>query len=283
MKYRTILRFKDKYAIGDMCEYFKVSRSGYYGWVMESDKVDKDLVLAGLISECHTKNRKTYGYRRVKIWLEREKGVKVNHKAILRVMNKTNQLSQIRRKRKWIHYSNQKFNRYPNLLNRDFHADRPNQKWATDITYIMTSKDGVLFLSAVKDLYDGSIVAYRMSNVQSQRLVSDTIKAALRKEKAADGLSLHSDQGFQYTSAAYFNLAQQYGFSPSMSRAGNPLDNASMECFFGVLKCECLYIAKPATHEEARLLVHDFINYYNHHRICLKTKLTPFEKRCQSA
>jgi transposase InsO family protein len=266
-----------------MCGFFKVSSSGYYGWLRKTKQPDRDVELAALIGECHSKTKKTYGYRRVKIWLNREKGITVNHKTILRVMNKTNQLSQIRQRRRWIQYHNQKFTRYPNLLNRNFQADKPNQKWATDITYIMTKKDGVLFLSAIKDLYDGSIVAYKMSRTQSQKLVLDTIQAALKKEKVADGLTLHSDQGFQYTSAAYLNLTKRYGITASMSRAGNPLDNASMECFFGVLKTECLYFSKPATHEEARLLVRDFICFYNQYRICQKTGLTPYEKRSQSA
>jgi putative transposase len=282
MKYRNIFRFQDKYPIGAMCEYFRVSRSGYYGWVKRIEAANKDAALAALIQECHSETRKTYGYRRIRIWLKREKGLIVNHKAILRVMHKTNQLSCVRRRRKWIQYG-QKINRHPNVLNRDFSATKPNQKWVTDITYIKTKKDGTLFLSAVKDIYDGSIVAYRMSSVQSQKLVLDTIKAAHRKEKVADGLILPSDQGFQYTSQAYLNLTQHYGISPSMSRAGNPLDNAAMESFFGILKCECLHRVKPATHEEASLLVQDYIHYYNNFRICLKTKLTPYEKRCQSA
>jgi transposase InsO family protein len=99
----------------------------------------------------------------------------------------------------------------------------------------------------------------------------------------ADGLILHSDQGFQYTSPGYFNLTKEYVILPSMSRAGTPLDNACAENFFGILKTECIYRRKPATNEEARLLIDDYINFYNYHRIQLKTKLTPYEKRCQSA
>ena len=279
MKYRVILRYEEKYPVNAMCGYFKVSRSGYYSWARKSDRIDKDTDLAELIRECHNKTRETYGYRRVKLWLSREKGLVVNHKAILRVMNKTGQLSRIRRKYKWIQYM--KINRFANILNRDFHADQPNQKWVTDITYIPTKKDGVLFLSAIKDLYDGSIIAYKMGRTQSMNLVFATIKQAHGKEKVADGLVLHSDQGLQYTTTAYLKLVQQYGITPSMSRAGTPLDNASMENFFGILKSECLNIAKPETHQEARHLVREYIYFYNNERICLKTKLTPLEKRRQ--
>jgi len=282
MKYRIIFRYASKYNISAMCRYFKVSRSGYYSWVKRADTEDKDMPLAQLIGQCHEKTRKTYGYRRIKLWLSREKGLVVNHKAILRIMNKTNQLSRIRRRRPWVRYG-QKINRFANLLNQNFFTAHPNRKWVTDVTYIPTKQDGILYLSAIKDLFDGSIVAYKMSSTQSVRLVLETIREGCQKEKVAGGLVLHSDQGFQYTSPAYLNLLQQYGISPSMSRAGNPLDNASMENFFGILKSECLNIAKPTTYQEARDLVHDFIHFYNNHRLCLKTKLTPLEKRCQSA
>lgn len=282
MKYRVIYRHESKFSISAMCRYFEVSRSGYYGWVKRAGTVDRDIALSQLIRECHEKTKKTYGYRRIKLWLSREKGLIVNHKAILRVMNKTNQLARIRRRRPWVRYG-QKINRFSNLLNQNFFSAYPNRKWVTDITYIPTKQDGILYLAAVKDLFDGSIVAYKMSTTQSIRLVLETIREACEKEKVAGGLVLHSDQGFQYTSPAYLNLLQQYGLSPSMSRAGNPIDNASMENFFGILKSECLYITKPVTHQEARDLVHDYIHFYNNHRLCLKTKLTPLEKRRQSA
>lgn len=196
IKYRTIYRYEEKYSVSAMCSYFGVSRSGYYRWVGQAGKEDRDDALARLIRECHAETRKTYGYRRIKIWLSREKGLKVNHKAILRVMNKTNQLSRIRRRRPWVQYG-QMTNRFPNLLNQNFFTAQSNRKWATDITYIPTRQDGILYLSAVKDLCDGSIVAYKMSSTQSVQLVLETIKEACRKEKVADGLVLHSDQGFQ--------------------------------------------------------------------------------------
>ena len=94
-------------------------------------------------------------------------------------------------------------------------------------------------------------------------------------------MQLHSDQGFQYTSQAYFNLTKSYGITPSMSRRGNCYDNAMAENFFSILKTECIYCAKPRTYEEARLLIGEYIHFYNYQRIQLKTKLTPMEYRCQ--
>ena len=277
VKYQVIYKHRDKYKISEMCRFFKVSRSGYYKYLKRKDIPDRDLPLANKIEECQDINHKTYGYRRVHIWLERQ-GINRNPKTILRVMQKYNLLSVVRRKR--FHYCSQYLHRYPNALNREFTANRPNQKWVTDISYIKTDQ-GFLYLSIIRDLYDNSIVAYKTAKDQSIKLVLDTIKAAKRKEKVTGELQLHSDQGFQYTSHAYFNLTQSYGIKQSMSRRGNPYDNALAENFFSILKTECIRRVKLKTYEQASLLIGEYINYYNNYRIQTKTKLTPLEKRCQ--
>ena len=135
-------------------------------------------------------------------------------------MKKYELLSEIRRRRKW-QQMGQQVHKYKNLLNREFHADRPNSKWVTDISYIHT-KQGILYLSMIRDLYDNTIVAYKTGTEQTVNLVLDTIHLAMKqvKKKAAAELQLHSDQGFQYTSQAYFKLTKQYGITPSMSRKG---------------------------------------------------------------
>ena len=183
-----------------MFRFFNVSRSGYYDYVKRMNIPVKDLALAEKIKECQENCGKTYGYRRVHIWLERQ-GVYHNPKTILRVMQKYNLLSVVRRK-KYRNYG-EHLHRYPNLLNRDFHAERPNQKWVTDISYIKT-KQGTLYLSVIRDLFDNSIVAYKTGTEQNTNLVLSTIKEAKRKEKVTAELQLHSDQGFQYTSHQYF-------------------------------------------------------------------------------
>ena len=277
VKYLVIYRHKDKYGISEMCRFFKVSRSGYYGFVSQMDIPAFDLPLAEKIKECQEQCGRTYGYRRVHIWLERH-GIHHNPKTILRVMQKYGLLSVIRRK-KYRNYGDY-LHRYPNLLNRDFKAERPNQKWVTDISYIHT-KQGVLYLSVIRDLYDNSIVAYKTGTEQNINLVLSTIKAAKRKEKVTAELQLHSDQGFQYTSNAYYCLTKSYNITPSMSRCGNPYDNALVENFFSILKTECIYRTKLHTYEEVRLLIDEYIYFYNNQRIQLKTKLTPLEKRSQ--
>ena len=279
VKYMVIYRHKDKYSISEMCRFFGVSRSGYYGYVSRMDIPAWDLPLAEKIRECQNECGKTYGYRRVHIWLERN-GIYRNPKTVLRVMQKYGLLSVIRRK-KYRNYGNY-LHKYPNLLNRDFSAERPNQKWVTDISYIHT-KQGVLYLSVIRDLFDNSIVAYKTGTEQNINLVLSTIREAKKKEKVTAELQLHSDQGFQYTSQAYYRLTQSYGISPSMSRRGNPYDNALAENFFSILKTECIYRTKLQTYEEARLLIGEYIHFYNNERIQLKTKLTPLEKRSQYA
>lgn len=260
-----------------MCSFFGVSRSGYYDFVKRMDSPSKDLPLADKIRECQDKCGRTYGYRRVHIWLERN-GIRHNPKTILRIMNKYNLLSVVRR-RKYYRYG-QAIHRYPNIMNRDFKTDRPNHKWVTDISYIRTNQ-GFLYLSIIRDLYDNSIVAYRTGTEQNIRLVLDTVREAVRKEKVTGELQLHSDQGFQYTSQAYFNLTTSYNIAQSMSRRGNPYDNAMAENFFSILKTECIHRTKLQTFEEAKNLIDEYIYFYNHERIQLKTKLTPLEKRCQ--
>ena len=280
IKYAAIQRHEGKYPIKQMCEFFEVSRSGYYAFLKRQEVSNAEKVLAEWIAQCQQETQSTYGYRRVCIWLERH-GQRVNHKAVLRIMNKYGLLAQIRRRRKYQQMSEQ-LHRYPNLLNRDFSAIKPNEKWATDISYIKTLQ-GTLYLSMIRDLFDQSIIAYQMGTKQSVNLVLNTIRIAKDKEAVTAELQLHSDQGFQYTSHAYFALTQKYGITPSMSRRGNCYDNAMAENFFSILKAECIRRYKPKTINEARLLIDNYIHFYNHERIQLKTKLTPLEKRRQLA
>ena len=239
---------------------------------------DKDAVLAGKIKEHQDRCHQTYGYRRMHLWLENQ-GIHHNPKTVLRIMKKYGILSEIRRKRKWQNLG-QQIHRYGNLLNRQFHTNKPNSKWVTDISYIQT-KEGVLYLSMIRDLYDNSIVAYKMAPQQTINLVLDTIRLAMKKEKkrVAAELQLHSDQGFQYTSQAYFKLTQSYGITPSMSRKGNPYDNAMAENFFSILKTECIYRHKPKTFKEANDLIDRYIYFYNHERIQNKTGVAPLTLR----
>lgn len=270
----SIAQNRAEYPIAVMCRFFGVSRSGYYDFVRRLGKPEVDAELGQLIQDQQKYCRQTYGYRRMWIWLESQ-GVHRNPKTVLRVMKKYGLLSEIRRPKKWVQMG-QQLHKYENLLNRNLQADRPNARWVTDISYIHTGQ-GVLYLSMIRDIYDNSIVDYKTATAQTVNLVLDTIRLAMKKErkKVAAELHLHSDQGFQYISQAYFDLTKEYGITPSMSRRGNCYDNAMAENFFSILKTECIYRKKIATLQQARRLIDDFIYFYNHDRIQLKTGVAP--------
>lgn len=281
LKYRVIERFRGKYSIEEMCKVFEVSRSGYYDWRNRQEHTPKDQWLVDLIVECQQKCKQTYGIRRVRRWLQRQKGKTVNLKAVLRIMRKLDLLSQIRRRKPYSHYQGA-VHKYPNLLNRQFDQQKPNQFWVTDITYIPVS-GGMLYMCAVLDLCGRKVLAYRISASMASSLVTDTIRDALLQEKVTDGLALHSDQGAQYTSQMYNDLSQEYHFQPSMSSPGCPYDNAAMENFFGTLKTECLYRANYSTRNEVEQLIAEYVHFYNYERIDLKNGLTPDEIRSKAA
>lgn len=269
---------RERYSITEMCQFFGVSRSGYYDYVKRLDQPAHDAALAEIIRKQQEKCDKTYGYRRMWKWLKKVRKIHRNPKTILRIMKKYDLLSEIRRQRKWRQMSTQ-LHKYDNLLNREFHADQPNHKWVTDISYIRT-RQGVLYLSIIRDLFDNSIIAYKTGTTQSVNLVLDTIRLAMQKEKkVAEELQLHSDQGSQYTSQAYFDLTKEYGITPSMSRRGNCYDNAMAENFFSILKTECIYRHHPTTFDEARRLIDNYIYFYNNQRIQLKTGVAPLTQR----
>ena len=278
LKYQVIYLHREDYPISVMCQFFGVSRSGYYDFVHRLGRPEPDAQLGQLLREQQAHVRQTYGYRRMWLWLEGQ-GIHRNPKTVLQVMKKYNALAEIRRPRKWVNMGRQ-VHKYENLLNREFSVDKPNAKWVTDISYIHTGQ-GILYLSMIRDLYDNSIVAYKTATSQSVNLVLDTIRLAMKREKkrVAAELQLHSDQGGQYTSQEYFDLTQEYGITPSMSRRGNCYDNAMAENFFSILKTECIYRQKIATFQKARGLIDEFIYFYNHERIQLRSGMAPLALR----
>ena len=236
-----------------------------------------------IIIECQKQVKQTYGYRRVWLWMKQKRSFACHPLTVLHHMRKLDLLAQIRRRRPYTLYK-QGGHRYENLLNRQFVQSQANYRWVTDITYTITPQR-TYYLCAIMDLCGRYIVAYRLGTEMTATLVSDTVKDAFAREKGkvANGLTLHSDQGCQYTSEEYFALTQQYHFAASMSRRGCPYDNALMENFFGTFKTECLYRCKPVTGEQVRQLVDEYIQFYNYERIDMKNGLTPFEIRSKAA
>ena len=257
--------------------FYRVSRSGYYSWIEREKADNNDTELVKLIEECQAKHKRRYGYRRVALWLGQEKGLTVNHKKVLRIMGRYNLLSVIRRRRLHKYVPNGSL-KYANVLNRDFYASRPNQKWVTDISYIITPH-GTLYLSAIRDLFDNFIVAYKLSKRQDYNLVERTIKSALDAESPQGKVILHSDGGGQYCSYDHKAVLDKGGLTPSMSAPGTPGDNACAENFFSIFKTECVYLEKPKTPEGAMKMTEEFLDYYNYDRIQTRSGLSPYAER----
>jgi len=275
----VIYRHKDKYGVSEMCRFFNVSRSGYYDYVKRMDIPAWDLPLAEKIRACQEHSHSTYGYRRVHIWLERQ-GIHKNPKTVLRVMQKYNLLSVIRRK-KYRNYG-EYLHRYPNLLNRDFHADRPNQKWVTDVSEfsLFGSKR---YLSPIMDLYNREIISFTITESPNLSMVTDMLKKAFTLLPDDVDLIIHSDQGWHYQHPTYQQMLRKKGIVQSMSRKGNCLDNAVIENFFGLLKSELLYLREFENMEQFVHELNEYIYYYNNYRI--KTGLgglSPIQFRTQS-
>jgi len=231
-----------------------------------------------LVEEAFMASRRIYGYRRIQIWIAQHKGVIINHKAVLRLMNKLGIRSQARKRNPFrLSMENRRIHHYPHLLQRKFQADRPNQKWCTDITYVLTCT-GWAYLSVIKDLFDGYIVAHYLSSRNDVTLVTKTLKQARQKEMVT-GTLLHSDQGHQYSSHSYYVLTKDYKLIPSMSRKANCWDNAPIENFFSHLKEEALRQFPTLSFEETKQVIDEYIYFYNYERIQLKTKQTPYQLR----
>jgi len=278
-----MLHSERQYGVKALCTYFEVSRAAYYAWRGRTGQVDKDQERMRCVQEAYQASHRIYGYRRIKLWLSQKRGLNLNHKAILRLMNKLGIRSIARRRRPYPKMEQlDSFHRYPNLLARNFVASQPNQKWVTDVTFIRT-RQGWAYLSTIKDLYDGFIVAHQVSSNNSIQLVTNTLKQATQKEHITQELILHSDQGTQYSSSLYFDLTHKFHITPSMSRRGNCWDNAPMENFFSHLKEEYLRHVRNPTLDQVRQMVDEYIYFYNHERIQLKTRQTPYETRCLSS
>ncbi len=276
-----IYHARQDYPVAAMCAFFGVSRAAYYAWVKRLDRPDADARRMRWIQEAYLASRRTYGYRRSRIWLERERGVHLNHKVVLRLMRKMGLRSIARRhKRSWTWGGLHHPYHYPNVLQQDFRATHPNEKWVTDVTQVRT-RQGWAYLATIKDLFDGFIVAHQVSAQNSETLVHRTLHAARQNVPQMAGLILHSDQGNAYCSQEYHRLLHAWEIQPSMSRRGNCWDNAPMESFFSQLKEEALRHHQNPTLERVRALIDDYIHFYNYERIQLKTKLTPYEQRCQ--
>lgn len=226
--------------------------------------------------------RGKYGYRRLTMQVNRQFGQHYNVKRIRRLLRELGLRAVIRRPRHSCTIVRDNSFTH-NYLDRNFIAHHPNEKWVTDVTYLNYGNNQRAYLSAIKDLYDGSIISYVVSRRNDNHLVLTTLKQACLNNPEATPL-LHSDRGFQYTSKQYARLTAQYGIQRSMSRVGKCLDNAPMESFWSHYKDEAYYGEKFTSYEALVHSIDEYINFYNHHRYQTKlNSLTPIEYRNQAA
>lgn len=251
-----------------MCQVLGISASGYYAWRRRrpSARQEANEAMVERIKEIHAESDKTYGSPRVHAELVAQ-GVRCNKKRVERLMRVHDiQAKQRKRRRPRTTDSNHRLPIAPNVLNREFTAEAPNQKWVTDITYIPTA-EGWLYLAAVMDLYSRRIVGWSMAARRTSKLVKDALKLALAQRQPGPGLMHHSDRGSQYASADYRILLTAHGMVASMSRSGDCYDNAPMESFFGTLKTERVHYRHYRTRAEARRDIFNYIEvFYNRKR-----------------
>lgn len=268
MKYQFIADHRQEIEITAMCRVLKVSRSGYYAWrerpVSEREMANQKLTEQ--IEEIHQESRQTYGSPRIYAELV-DQGVKCGHNRVARLMRQAE--LRAKQKRKFKVTTTDSAHNYPvapNLLDQDFQAGRPNEKWVADITYIATA-EGWLYLAAVMDLYSRRIVGWAMGDTLERWLPLAALHMALETRQPSPGLLHHSDRGSQYASDDYQAVLTKYQMQGSMSRTGNCYDNAPIESFFGTLKTELVHHRHYVTRAEAKTDIFEYIEvFYNRFR-----------------
>lgn len=266
-----------------MCRIAGVARCSYYKWVnrVESELDKENTIIINTMIQLHSKVQGIYGYRRMKLNISRILGKKYNHKRIYRLMRSINMKSVIRRKKKNYVPSTPQITA-ENILNRKFYADKPNQKWLTDVTEFKLTDGTKAYLSAILDLHDNSIVSYVLERSNNNLLVFETLDKAIDANPNANPL-FHSDRGFQYPNKCFKKKLDDIGSIQSMSRVGRCIDNGPMEGFWGIIKSEMYYLTKFHNFYELLQSIDKYIDFYNTRRLQEKLKgLTPIEYRSQT-
>ena len=254
-----------------LCEYLHLSRGAYYRWLKKpvsfSEKYNKEI--SEKIKDIHEAHP-DMGYRRIRDELDKKHGIAVNDKRVLRICRKERIQSTIKWKPKsCTRNSNDPAHIAKNYLNRDFHADAPNEKWLTDVTefkYYIGIEVHKVYLSAILDLYDRRIVAFKIGDHNDNPLVMNTFDEAVALEPDAHPL-FHSDRGYQYTSTQFSARLKKHHMKQSMSRVAHCIDNGPMEGFWGILKRETYYGKRFTSKTGLINAIESYIHYYNTERI----------------
>ena len=261
-----------KYPLSLLLEIAQLPRATFYYHLKRMQKADKYAEAKAEISSIYQENKGRYGYRRITAVLH-NKGMHLNHKTVRRLMKELGLVCRVRAK-KYRSYKGDVGKIAPNLLNRDFQAEKPNQKWVTDVTEFSLFGQK-LYLSPILDLYNGYLVSYTISERPVLSMVTTMLAKAFATIPDGTGLILHSDQGWQYQHKQYQRMLKAKGIQQSMSRKGNCLDNAVAENFFGLLKSELLYLQKFQSMQHFKQELIDYLDYYNNRRIKTKLKGLP--------
>ncbi|WP_430008878.1 IS3 family transposase [Metabacillus idriensis] len=268
-KAQVVYELRQEFPVKSLLRLAGIPRSTYYHYIKQLGRPDKDAEIKTLIKDIFRENKGRYGYRRICAELA-NRGMNVNHKKVYRLMKELG-LKCLVRMKKYRSYKGEAGKVAQNVLNRNFKASKPNEKWVTDITEFNVFGEK-LYLSPMLDLYNGEIITYTIGSRPTYSLVSDMLIKALKRKTKDDDLLIHSDQGWHYQMNKYYLVLKNNNITQSMSRKGNCYDNAVIENFFGILKSEFLYDQDFKSIEHFRKELKKYIHYYNHKRIKSKLK-----------
>ena len=268
----AIQELRREYPLVMLLEIAQLPRATFYYHLKQHTKPDKYKSAKEEIVTIYHENKGRYGYRRITTELHK-RNIPLNHKTVQRLMKEMGIVCRVRMK-KYRSYKGEVGKVAPNLLGRDFRADKPNQKWVTDVTefHLFGEK---LYLSPILDLHSRDIVSYVISERPVLSMVTTMLEKAIVKLSGKETLLIHSDQGWQYQHKQYQRMLQAKGIKQSMSNKGNCLDNAVMENFFGLLKSELLYLQKFESMDHFKRELIEYLDYYNNRRIKAKLKGLP--------
>nr|WP_321455390.1 IS3 family transposase [uncultured Cohaesibacter sp.] len=267
MRFRFIEEHRNIFSITRLCQVMEVSTRGFRAFCKRpaSQRQRTDMIVLAHIKEQSRLSLGSYGRPRMTEELK-ELGLNVGHRRVGRLMRENGICVKRTRKYKATTDSNHGFNVAPNLLNRDFFADRPNQKWAGDISYIWT-REGWLYLAVILDLHSRRVVGWAVSNRMKRDLAIRALNMAIALRRPPEGCIHQSDRGSQYCSHDYQKILRQHGFTPSMSGKGNCYDNAAVETFFKTIKAELIWRKSWQTRRQAEVAIFEYINgFYNPRR-----------------
>ena len=268
----VVQKLRQKHALNILLSIAQLPRATFYYHLKQMQKADKYASVKEEIAAIYHENKGRYGYRRMTAVLH-SRGFSVNHKTVQRLIKKLGLVCRVRMK-KYRSYKGEVGIIAPNLLNLEFHADRPNQKWVTDVTEFGLFGEK-LYLSPILDLHSSDLVSYTISDRPVLSMVTTMLDKAFQKLPDGTNLILHSDQGWQYQHKQYQQMLREKGIRQSMSRRGNCLDNAVIENFFALLKSELLYLQVFQSMEHFKQELIEYLDYYNNHRITAKRKGLP--------